>query len=305
MRGLQRSQSAGQDKPASARLGTLWAAAWAAALLGLAGCGPRLTTLAECEAKHGGGPRMTVMPPCVDTVRGAMAVEEEYLPGVVDCELGWFTTAAPALEAQAIAARTYLGSFLQRHGEDRPVKMTAVFQCWRPPAHARSRHAVQATRDVVMHADGELLFGNYVAGAKHRDTECRPLPPSAHKLSGWASWDAMRTAYRQARKRGDRSPFRGVYWTEILVTENAGKTGDAVTGTPFARKSPLNRGALSQYGAACLAKTKGLETDQILKWFYGDDVVLSRPWSRDDATKLRALEDDGEVEAERPEVPET
>lgn len=243
------------------------------------------------------------MPACVDTVRGAMAIESEYLPGVVDCELGWFTTAAPALEAQAIAARTYLGSHLQRNGEDARVKLSAVFQCWRPPAHARSRHAVEATRDVVMHHQGELLFGNYVAGAKRRDDACRPLPPDQHGLSEWASWAAMRAAYDAARKRGDRSPFKGVSWTEILVTENAGKTGDKVVGTPFARKSRLNRGALSQYGAACLAKAQGLETDGILKWFYGDDVKLSRPWAPADAAKLRALADDGEVEAERPGAP--
>lgn len=270
----------------------------------LAACGPQRTglTLAECNAKHGGdGPRRTVVPVCIDTARGAMAVETEYIPGVVDCELGWFTTAAPALEAQAIAARTYLVGWLDRKGdESRVVPIGPHFQCWRKAAHQRSRAAAQATKDVVMHLNGRFIFANYVSGARHRDESCRAQPPTKHGYPA-PTWTEMRRTYDRARKRGDRRPFKGVYWTEVLVTHNAGKDAEHLAPTPFARKSPLNRGAFGQYEAACLASTKKLETLAILAHFYGTDLDYSVPWSPEDALRLRAvMGDDGVTEAERP-----
>jgi hypothetical protein len=272
--------------------------------LGAAGCGPARTgmTLAECNTRHGGlGARRTVVPVCVDTARGAMPVEAEYIPGVVDCELGWFTTAAPALEAQAIAARTYLVGWLDRKGDEaRKVPIGPHFQCWRKAAHQRSRAAAQATKDVVMHLNGQFIYANYASGARKRDADCRALPPDQHGYSA-KSWAAMRAAYDAARAQGRRKPFHGAYWTEVLVTHNAGKSADAITETPFARKGPLNRGAFGQYEAACLAKEKGLETMAILEHFYGKDLDFSVAWSPEDAQRLRALvDDDGATEAEPP-----
>ena len=59
-----------------------------------------------------------LMPACVDTVRGAMEVEREYLPGVLECEVGGFRKTPAALEAQAIVARTYLLAHLTRQGPE-------------------------------------------------------------------------------------------------------------------------------------------------------------------------------------------
>lgn len=271
------------------------------------GCGPTHTglTLEECNTRYdGNGPRRTVVPVCINTARGAMAVEREYIPGVVDCELGWFTTAAPALEAQAIAARTYLLGWLDRNGDEtRTVPIGPHFQCWRKAAHKRSEAAAAATQDVVMHLDGAFIFANYASGARHRDATCQAQPPTKHGYD-LPSWAAMRAHYDAARRRGTRRPFKGAYWTEVLVTHNAGKDAQQLAPTPFARKSPLNRGAFGQYEAACLAKEQGLETTAILEHFYGTDLHYSSPWSPEDAARLRALAgDDGAVETERPTDP--
>ena len=71
------------------------------------------------------------LPETIRTDYGTMNVEKEYLPGVVDCELGWYTTEAPALQAQAIAARTYLARHLTANGDGANVPIGPTFQCWR------------------------------------------------------------------------------------------------------------------------------------------------------------------------------
>lgn len=209
----------------------------------------------------------TRLPVHVDTALGRMHVEDEYLPGVVDCEIAYYTQAPSALAAQAIAARTYLARFLERSGEDAVVPIGPHFQCWRPIVYDRSREAVDATRGMVMRHGRDLITANYAAGARARNARCEPLSPKVHGIAH-PSWSSVKKAY----EKGTRFP--GPAWTEIFVTVNAGKRGAAVTRTTLGDGSPQNRGGMGQHAAICLAERWGSTTEKILHHFYGDDVVV-------------------------------
>lgn len=246
----------------------------------LAACGsrrPQSSALDDCLAREA-EPDPTVqrlLPACVSTAKGVMATDSEYIAGVVDCELGWLADEPAALMAQAVAARTYLAAFFDRKGERAKVPIGPHFQCWRRAAHTRSRQAALATVDTVMFYGANIINGNYVAGARKLKNDCTADAPKKNGYR-YASWNSMRDRYMRARERGRRRPFKGVYWTELLITRNEGRTGAAVEGTPFASPGPKNRGALGQYAATCLAES-GYDTGRILRYFYGDDIAFSVP----------------------------
>lgn len=263
--------------PPSARVSTALLLLPALLMIGC-GSGRRqasVATLDACIAKESTPGEARLVPACVATAKGVMVTDSEYIAGVVDCELGWFARSPAALMAQAVAARTYLAAFLDRKGEKAKVPIGPHFQCWRPAAHARSREAAVATADTVMYFGREIINGNYVAGARTLNDDCTADHPEKSGYS-FDSWNAMRRRYDKARKRGKRRPFKGVYWTELLITRNEGRTGEAVQGTPFASPGPKNRGALGQYAASCLADS-GYDTGRILRYFYGEDVAVSLP----------------------------
>jgi hypothetical protein len=206
-----------------------------------------------------------------------MPVERTYLPGVVACELGRLTTEPAALEAQAVAARTYLLAHLERRGLDALIPVTARFQCWKSPGEIErwplARAAAAETADVIMTYGARTIGGNYAAGARRLDDTCRPHPPGESGYD-YESWAEMRDEFVRRRAKGDRIRHSGVAWTEILVTRNEGRSGDDVVPTVFAPPGPTNRGALSQNGAMCLAR-RGLDGPAILRYFYGDDIELT------------------------------
>lgn len=243
-----------------------------------AGCGgPRNgVTLEDCLTRHAVRPRTTFLPACVLTARGAMPVESEYLPGVLQCEVAGVIDQPAALEAQAIAARTYLAAWLERRGEDAVVPLGPSFQCWRPPRSPAAFAAVRRTADIVAHHDATLISANYAAGTRRLRADCTPRPPAD---SGYAfeSWEAMRDHFVAERDRGRRPRYGGTDWTEILVTRNEGRSGAEVRPTPMGRPVPWNRGALGQWAARCLAEAAGYDTLAILRYFYGADVRLSAP----------------------------
>jgi hypothetical protein len=246
----------------------------------LSGCGGlRGRSLGDCreDARVTGDARL--MPVCVDTVRGAMEIEREYLPGVLACEVGGFRKTPAALEAQAIVARTYLLAHLTRQGPEAVVRLDGTFQCWKAPSADADavRAAVRATDDLVLHTGGDVLDANYAAGSNKREADCRPKPPEAAGYDTYATWAEMRAAWVAARKAGKRLRFDGVGWTELLVTDNEGRTGLAVEPTPFAPKRPTNRGAFGQWAAACLAGKRGYAAPDIVRFFFGADVEFSQP----------------------------
>ena len=242
-------------------------------LLLLVGCGsqPLPRSFPGCDvARAEGG-----LPACVVTTAGVKSIEQEYIPGVLECELGPLTRAEAALDAQAIAARTYLLKHMLRRGPEAEVPITPRFQCWKPPKRARAFKSAERTVGVVVESNGEVINGNYVSGARQRDADCLPLPPRKNGYD-YADWANMRALYVQARKARRRHPFKGTNWTEVLVTYNEGKREAAVIPSPIASRRPANRGALSQWGAICLAEAKGYSMEAILAYFYGDGIQLAQ-----------------------------
>ncbi|MEE2785975.1 MAG: SpoIID/LytB domain-containing protein [Myxococcota bacterium] len=247
-------------------------------LITVAGCsGQPFPTVAPASS----GPKSAVyhtdpstkhLPKCVMTKRGCLDLETEYIPGVVECELGRLTRSGPALEAQAIAARTFLARHLKGRRADTVVPVSPRFQCWRPPVRLHSRDAAKFTRGTVLLWRGDLTTGNYVAGTRKLTVKCTPKSPEASGYT-FSDWAQMRDAFK------DKKPgvsFGGTDWTEIFVTHNEGREADEVRPTTLARPVAYNRGALSQNGAICLAENLGYETLDILQYFYGNDVRLNR-----------------------------
>ena len=245
----------------------------AAALLSLAllcGCGARPPATGCVEPAE----RTTQLPACIETDRGPMSVEAEYVPGVVECELG-ATQEGAALEAQAIAARTYLAGYLQRLGVDVEIPIGGHFQCWRRPKNPRTLAAARYTADILMTYDGALVTANYVAGARVLRMDCSAGSPADNGYDEDDTWASMRAAYLEARRARAARPFDGTAWTEVVVTRNEGRSGDAVERTPMAGDHPANRGAMSQNAAVCLARDAGYEVEELLRYVYGDDIVLT------------------------------
>ena len=207
--------------------------------------------------------------------RGTKSIEKEYIPGVIECELGPLTMAEGALDAQAIAARTYLLRHLLAKGLDTEVATTPRFQCWKPPRRLRAFAAAQRTEGMVMEYAGDVINGNYVSGARQRDETCAPKAPRKNGYE-YADWTEMRRLYVDARAARKRHPFKGTSWTEVVVTYNEGLAGEGVLPSPIASIRTANRGALSQWGAICLAEKREYGLEQILQYFYGTDIQLKR-----------------------------
>jgi hypothetical protein len=211
-------------------------------------------------------PNLMALPPVVVTDWGLMDTERDYLPGVVDCEMAHYTESQAALQAQAIAARTYLARYLSTRGVAARVPIGPHFQCWRRPVHARSADAVRRTRGMFMRWKGNLINANYVAGAPVMDGDCDAKSPRDNGLP-FDDWEAVRKEWQKGRR------WREPAWTHIFVTDNRSRRGDAVRSTLIGSWGPPNRGALGQYRAICLAG-RGRGRDEILRTFYGADVMI-------------------------------
>jgi hypothetical protein len=173
---------------------------------------------------------------------GTLSVEDEYLAQVVTCE----HSGAPmeTLKAQAIAARGYAKYIAAV--ENRALSPTVrdqAYECGRA-ATDRARQAVRETSGMVLTYNGKLTAPFYVAGST-------AVNSGSCKASGSAG-------------------------TQGYVTYNEGHIGSRVHTTSLgSSRSPANRGAMSQNGAVCLAD-KGWDASRILRFFYGDDIRVTR-----------------------------
>lgn len=210
--------------------------------LGLVGCGvepgpsedvlgvSQQPLVAYCEANVEGS--------------GVVAVEDDYLPHVVACENGAADFAA--LQAQAVAARSYLYYKLGRQGSIADGTGDQVYTCGRPPG-PQHFEAAESTRGQVLRYRGTLIAAFYVAGAIPSTADCRPAA-------------------------GDRDPTS----TEQWVTYNEGRSGDDLEQTQLGWVDPgnlANRGCKSQNGANCLSRA-GRSYEEILHFYYGEDIEL-------------------------------
>lgn len=181
---------------------------------------------------------------------GTKAMESDYLPNVLACEAPGNAT-LEMLEAQAIAARSYVTYFAETSGEICNGQGCQVYSCGRTPT-ALHRQAVDNTSGVIMRYNDNLTIGFYVAGDKTPNSNC--VGNSA-----------------------------GVANTERWVTYNEGRTGTDVEQTRLGFRHSTtsgeygqNRGALSQWGAQCLSTNFDYGSLDILRYYYGEDIEFEQ-----------------------------
>jgi hypothetical protein len=202
---------------------------------------PPPTPPAPLPAPQGGG---AGIPGKIFTAsEGWLDLETDYLPRVVTRENG--NAASAALEAQAIAARTYVLRAMLDHPSlgtpAQPIINSEKFQTYAATATAQCIDATRRTAGIVATYSHQLILGNYVAGA-------------IWTPSGVPGQDTTNT--------------------EKWVTYNKGKTGTFVKPTALASTARWeNRGCMSQNGADWLAR-HGEGHLAILRFFYGLDLEL-------------------------------
>jgi MYXO-CTERM domain-containing protein len=176
---------------------------------------------------------------------GLVSVEDDYLPRVINCENGGAGPAA--LEAQAVAARSYLYYRLDRTGDIGDGTGDQVYTCGREPGPQHFA-AAAATAGEVLQYQGTQVAAFYVAGARNQ-----PGPTCQGSTDDPTN-------------------------TERYVTYNEDQSGADVEQTTLGLVHPdnhANRGCKSQNGARCLAD-EGWDYDTILRFYYGADIEVIR-----------------------------
>ena len=208
---------------------------------------------------------------------GYLDVEGDYIPGVVHCELGWWTYDVDALRAQAVAARTYLATRMELSpslgSTSNPVPIGPSFQCWTDDTTTYDHQAASSTAGVVMSYGGQTIHANYSSGVDGIYSDGSPYPPSYYGYP-WSTWAEGTAAYANGTCDiyclRSYSSYAG---TQVFVTNNAGRTGSSVIKTVHNSPDSRNRGGLGQYKAAWLGEA-GYAWQDILRYFYGADIVI-------------------------------
>ena len=163
-------------------------------------------------------------------------IETQYLPYVVAAE----NDIAPnqSMKAQAIASRTF-AYYKKAHpsGTNFDIYDDTRDQVYNPYLGLTTniRNSISETNGLVIKWDGVIICAFYVSG------------------------DGSYAQY---------------------VTYNEGKTGDAITQSALGwvtnppSLNPYNRGAMGQIQANALASNNGYTWRQILKYFYGADIII-------------------------------
>ena len=161
-------------------------------------------------------------------------LENEYLPVVVACENG----AAPSesMKAQAVASRTFaMYKINHPRGSNFDVWDNESDQVYNPSKTVTDKHrqSVTDTTGIVLRYTGKIICAFYVSGSGS---------------------------------------------TAKYVTYKEGKSGDDITQTTLVwctdppSKNPYNRDCMGQVQANDLDSEKGYNYQQILRYFYGDDI---------------------------------
>lgn len=182
------------------------------------------------------------------TGTGWIEMEADYLPHVITCENGGANL--EALKAQAIAARSVAYYYMANQGSVCDSQGCQVYSCGAEPS-AKAYKAVDETSGIYLNFNQVLTYAFFVAGDP--DT----APPECIGTPGVG--------------------------TEGWVTYNEGKTGDAVEQTdlgwvfaPGENGYGQNRGCMSQWGGRCLENDQGYGYADILRFYYGDDIVMTQ-----------------------------
>ena len=176
---------------------------------------------------------------------GAISVEDDYLPHVIQCENGGANL--EALKAQAIAARSVVYYSIETAGSICDGQGCQVYSCGSDPEPVHYQ-AVAETSGMYLMYNATLTYGFYVAG------DADAAAPSC------VGNDAGAT-------------------TEHWITYNAGKSGTDVVQTelgfvhaPGDSGYGQNRGCLGQWSSRCLENDNGYDALAILRFFYGEDI---------------------------------
>ncbi len=219
--------------------------ALAIVVLALSGCGPADSS-DETFARISQPVAAPTQAHCSIVVegKGTKDLENDYLPHVVQCENGGANL--EALKAQAIAARSVAYYNIATKGSICDGQGCQVYSCGATPS-AKHIQAVKETAGMILSYGGTLTYGFFVAGSSNA------APPSCHGSGGS---------------------------TEKYVTYNAGKTGTSVQQTSLGYIGPpgfgQNRGCMSQWGARCLENSKGYGYADILRFYYGADIAITK-----------------------------
>jgi len=175
----------------------------------------------------------------------SLDMESEYLPVVVASENPPPNAPFESLKAQAIASRTF--AFFKKLIEPRSndydildsefdqVYDPARWENLTPEKQEQIRQAIRETNGIVLKYANMVICAHYVSGE----------PDKLH-----------------------------------YVTFNEGKSGDNITQTALSNYSnppsatPHNRGCMGQIQANELAATKNYTYEQILRYFYGEDISI-------------------------------
>ena len=226
------------------------------------------------------------LPGEVWTAVGWKSTEGTYLPGVVHSESGWVPVSwfsggtnarrQQALQAQAVAARTYLLRYLNANGMSAKIPIGPQFQAWTSQYAAFDVAAVSDSAGVVMTWNDWVITANYASGAWPVDGQGWPLAPKTYGIDQGGSapglsWADVKSLYvaKQLSDKGD-----GYSWTWVLVTVNEGKSGGSVLETPQSSPGNRNRGSLAQYRTLWLAHTQAKQAPDLLRYWYGADVTI-------------------------------
>jgi len=218
---------------------------WLALAL-LPGCTSQLASTEACDGDCNDATPQAICQAEVDG-KGVVAVEEIYVPQVIACEN---RNAPPAaMRAQAIAVRSFLYQTLDVAGKIGDGTNAQVFSCTDSatgqPVVPNEDHkaAAAATAGQILMHQGHLVAGFFAAGAQQVGPTCTG---------------------------GTSDPTS----TEYAITYNQGKRGADVSPSALGHaENPANRGAMSQNGANCLADN-AWTTDQILRFYYGEDIEV-------------------------------
>ena len=177
---------------------------------------------------------------------GVKDMETDYLPRVITCENGGANL--EALKAQAIAARSVAYYAMAKDGSICDSQGCQVYSCNAEPG-PKAYQAVAETSGLYLNYNSTLTYAFYVAG----DPNTSPPACVGNVNVGTEHW----------------------------VTYNEGNAGTNVVQTelgwvfePNENGYGQNRGCMSQWGARCLENNNGYGYEDILRFYYGDDIEI-------------------------------
>lgn len=178
---------------------------------------------------------------------------EEYVAGVVNAEVGSESNAPEALKAHAIAARSYL---LKTSDCSKPITNGQSYQAFKETTTDSVYYkAAMDTAGIILTINGDPILTEYTS-----------YPNAIFQTETSNSW---KISFQRIRGRSDTAwTWEGPSKEEVLSYNNY----KPKKGAP----SLDHHYGMSSVVAVYLEHAKSYSYEQILKLFYGDDIVLTK-----------------------------